>query len=100
MQTGWPMHAPLDGAIMAAVSIGIVVSLVVVTAVMVGAFVAYRRVIRSMRVEPDADGTPSRWLQTQPDDSFVAKDRSGALDPFEKPDLAAIAAKVRNPNAN
>jgi phage nucleotide-binding protein len=56
--------------------------------------------ILAMRVEPDADGTPSRWLQTQPDDSFVAKDRSGALDPFEKPDLAAIAAKVRNPNAN
>ena len=52
--------------------------------------------IFAMRVEKDADGAPSRWLQTQPDDAYVAKDRSGCLDAFEAPDLAAIAAKVRN----
>lgn len=51
--------------------------------------------IFAMRVEPDADGKPSRWLQTQPDDNYVAKDRSGCLDAYEHPDLAAIAAKVR-----
>jgi phage nucleotide-binding protein len=51
--------------------------------------------IFAMRVEPDADGNPSRWLQTQPDDSYIAKDRSGCLAPFEAPDLSAIAAKVR-----
>lgn len=54
--------------------------------------------IFAMRVEKDADGNPSRWLQTQPDDSYVAKDRSGALEAFEHPDLAAIAAKVRATN--
>lgn len=53
--------------------------------------------IFAMRVEKDAEGNPSRWLQTQPDDSYIAKDRSGCLLPFEYPDLAAIAAKVRNP---
>jgi hypothetical protein len=51
--------------------------------------------IFAMRVEKDADGNPTRWLQTQPDDAYVAKDRSGCLDAFEAPDLAAIAAKVR-----
>jgi len=50
-----------------------------------------------MRIEHDADGNPSRWLQTQADDTYVAKDRSGCLLPFEEPNLAAIAAKVRNP---
>lgn len=51
--------------------------------------------IFAMRVEKDADGIPTRWLQTQPDDSYIAKDRSGCLDAFEATDLAAIAAKVR-----
>lgn len=50
--------------------------------------------VLALRVEKDADGNLSRWLQTQPDDSYIAKDRSGALMPFEVPDLAAIAAKV------
>lgn len=54
--------------------------------------------VLALRVEKDEDGNPSRWLQTQPDDSYAAKDRSGALDAFELPDLAAIAAKVRNAN--
>jgi len=36
-----------------------------------------------------------RWLQTANDGRSVAKDRSGLLDPFEEPDLGAIAAKIR-----
>lgn len=52
--------------------------------------------IFALRVEPDAEGVPSRWLQTQPDDQYVCKDRSGCLDAFEVPDLAAIAAKVHH----
>jgi hypothetical protein len=49
-------------------------------------------------MENDADGNPQRWLQTQPDFNYTAKDRSGALAPFEAPNLAAIAAKIMNPN--
>ena len=54
--------------------------------------------IFALRVEKDADGNPSRWLQTQPDEQYIAKDRSGCLAPFELPDLAAIAAKVHSTN--
>lgn len=50
----------------------------------------------ALRVEKDADGNPTRWLQTQRDYTHEAKDRSGALDLFEPCDLAAIAAKVRS----
>jgi hypothetical protein len=48
----------------------------------------------ALRIEKDAEGTPARWLQTSRDYNFEAKDRSGALDMFEPPDLGAIAAKV------
>ncbi len=51
--------------------------------------------IFALRVERDADGNPSRWLQTAPDESYIAKDRSGCLDPFEQPDLATIARKIK-----
>ncbi len=54
--------------------------------------------VLALRVEKDEDGNPSRWLQTQSDDSYNCKDRSGSLAPFEAPDLAAIAAKVRQSN--
>lgn len=47
-----------------------------------------------LRVERDPEGRLYRYLQTQPDFSYVAKDRSGALDPFELPDLALVAQKV------
>ncbi len=50
--------------------------------------------IFAMRVEPDADGNPARWLQTQPDDQYICKDRSGCLSPYEEPNLALIAAKI------
>jgi len=57
--------------------------------------------VMALRVEPDAEGKPVRWLQTGRDFTHEAKDRSGALDMFEPPDLAHIAFKVRAivPNA-
>lgn len=50
--------------------------------------------IFAMRMVQDADGNPARWLQTQPDDQYICKDRSGVLAPWEEPNLAAIAAKI------
>lgn len=50
----------------------------------------------ALRVEKDPEGNPYRALQTGRDFNFEAKDRSGALDPFEAPNLAAIAAKITN----
>jgi len=47
-----------------------------------------------LRIEKDAEGRPVRALQTQPDVQYGAKDRSGALEAFEPPNLAAIAAKI------
>ncbi len=48
----------------------------------------------ALRVEKDADGNPSRWLQTGADLQYTAKDRSGALNLFEPADLGAIAMKI------
>ena len=56
--------------------------------------------VMAMRVEKDADGNPTRWLQTSRDYNYEAKDRSGALDMFESPDLSAIAAKISSSAAN
>lgn len=39
-------------------------------------------------------GVPYRFLQTQPDLQYDAKDRSGALDPIEAPDLNNIINKI------
>lgn len=50
-----------------------------------------------LRVEKDQEGNPSRWLQTGGDLQYVAKDRSGALEQFEHPDLAALASKILQP---
>lgn len=47
-----------------------------------------------LRVEKDADGNPTRALQTGPDFQYTAKDRSGALDLFEAPHLGDIAKKI------
>ncbi|MBL8445649.1 MAG: ATP-binding protein [Zoogloeaceae bacterium] len=47
-----------------------------------------------LRVERDPDGNPYRTLQTARDFNYEAKDRSGALDMFEPPDLAHIHAKI------
>jgi hypothetical protein len=49
----------------------------------------------AMRVEKDEEtGLPVHWLQCRRDYNYEAKDRSGALDMFEQPSLAAIAAKI------
>ncbi len=41
-----------------------------------------------------AKGTQFRYLQTQPDMSYVAKDRSNTLDMYEKPDMTYIIEKI------
>jgi phage nucleotide-binding protein len=48
----------------------------------------------ALRVEKDAEGVLQRWIQTQPDQQYTAKDRSGKLDMFELPNLAAIQSKI------
>ena len=45
------------------------------------------------------DGTQYRFLQTQPDLQYVAKDRSGALDPIEEPHLGKIFTKIMSESA-
>jgi phage nucleotide-binding protein len=51
-----------------------------------------------LRVEKDVEtGLPVRAIQTGKDFNYEAKDRSGSLSFFEVPDLAAIAAKIINP---
>ena len=51
--------------------------------------------VLALRVEKDSEGRPVRYLQTQPDFNYTAKDRSGALDVAgEFPDLGEIANKV------
>lgn len=47
-----------------------------------------------LRMEKDPEGELQRWLQTQPDLQHQAKDRSGALDLFESPDLSEIFSKI------
>jgi len=51
--------------------------------------------VLALRVEKDADGNPTRWLQTQRDYNYESKDRSGALEMFEMPDISSVAAKIR-----
>ena len=52
----------------------------------------------ALRVDKDEEGATKRWLQTEASWDYVAKDRSGKLDPFEASDLGAIAAKIINNN--
>ncbi len=52
-----------------------------------------------LRVERDQEGNLTRWVQTQGDNQRIAKDRSGALEMFEEPDLRAIVAKIFQPAA-
>lgn len=47
-----------------------------------------------LRVEKNQEGQLERWLQTVPDGTFIAKDRSGKLDNFELPDLGKIIQKI------
>jgi hypothetical protein len=48
----------------------------------------------ALRVEKNDDGKIYRTIQTGPDIQYIAKDRSGKLDLFEKPNLKHISAKV------
>lgn len=48
----------------------------------------------NLRVMQTTDGQKYRALVTQPDMQYVAKDRSGALDPIEPPNLATIFSKI------
>lgn len=45
-------------------------------------------------VAKQQDGQLYRFLQTQPDMQYVAKDRSGSLNPAEYPDLTAVINKI------
>lgn len=45
-------------------------------------------------INNDAQGNPYRFLQTQPNLQFVAKDRSGALAPIEPPHLGYVFNKI------
>lgn len=47
-----------------------------------------------MHIGKDKDGNKIRYLQTQPDLHFIAKDRSGKLAEYEKPDLNYLFSKV------
>lgn len=50
-----------------------------------------------LRIEKNAEtGELERMLQTQPDFNYQAKDRSGALDYYEAPDLSVISNKILN----
>lgn len=48
----------------------------------------------ALRVERNAEGEVERAIQTGPDQSYVAKDRSGKLDAYEAPDLSHIINKI------
>lgn len=49
----------------------------------------------AMRMGKLADGTTYRYLQTQPDIQWDAKDRSGMLNAIEQPDLSVVFNKIR-----
>ena len=48
----------------------------------------------ALRVEKNDEGKIYRTIQTGPDIQYIAKDRSGKLDLFEKPNLKSIHTKV------
>jgi hypothetical protein len=41
------------------------------------------------------NGEQYRFLQTQPEMQYIAKDRSGALDPIEAPNLSNVFSKIK-----
>jgi hypothetical protein len=48
----------------------------------------------ALRINKDQQGQEFRYLQTQPDLQYEAKDRSGMLAPMEYPHLGAVFSKV------
>jgi len=55
----------------------------------------YVDLVLAMRVIPNQEGVHERWLLSSQDGQWLAKDRSGKLDTWEKPSLKHIAAKIR-----
>lgn len=53
--------------------------------------------VLSLRVGTNDAGAPIRWLQSQPDGTYDAKDRSGSLPPTLAPDLSLVARLVAGP---
>lgn len=51
--------------------------------------------VLAANVGATADGTRYHYVRTQPDVQYEAKDRSGALDEIEYPDLAHIFQKIQ-----
>lgn len=49
----------------------------------------------ALRLGKDAKGNTYRYLQTQPDLQYVAKDRSGVLATMEPPDLGHVFRKIK-----
>jgi len=52
----------------------------------------------NLNVAKTPEGVDYRYLQTQPDLQYDAKDRSGALDAIEQPNLSNIISKIININ--
>jgi hypothetical protein len=50
--------------------------------------------VMALRIGEEDDGTKYRYLQTEPDAQYTAKDRSGHLDLIERPDLTHMFDKV------
>ena len=48
----------------------------------------------ALRIGELEDQTTFRYLQTQPDYQYTAKDRSGKLDPMEEPHLGKLITKI------
>ncbi len=48
----------------------------------------------ALRMNKDVNGNDFRYLQTQPDIQYEAKDRSGMLAPMEYPHLGAVIGKI------
>jgi len=54
----------------------------------------YFDLVCAMRIFKNNDGDLEHWLQCNRDEQYDAKDRSGRLDLFEQPSLAAIKKKI------
>lgn len=54
----------------------------------------YFDIVAAMRIEKDGDGNIQRALMLESDGLWQAKDRSGRLDAWEAPDLAALITKI------
>lgn len=52
-------------------------------------------IVAALRMEKDTDGEVQRALMLESDGLWLAKDRSGKLDPWEAPDLGAMIEKIK-----